>query len=59
MYFRYLSPCQIMDLVKIFSHSVGCCLVQLTCPLPHREKPFNFMKSHLLIVDLTTCDKCL
>ena len=44
------SPLLDMELVKIFSHSVGCCFVLLTVSFA-LQKLFSFMRSHLLIVD--------
>ena len=57
-----LSPCSIFipaylegranfELIKIFSKSVGCLLVLLTVFFA-LQKLYNFMRSHLLILDL-------
>jgi hypothetical protein len=43
-----------VELVKIFSHSIGCCFVLLVVPFV-LQKPFSFLMSHLLIVDLSAC----
>jgi len=52
IYFEY--PIYLLDveLVKIFSHSVGCCFVQMTVPLA-LQKLFGLMRSYLLIIDLS------
>ena len=43
-----------VGLVKIFSHSIVCHFVLLTV-LFALQKLFNFMRSHLLIVDFSAC----
>ena len=43
-----------VELVKIFSHSVGCHFVLLTVSFA-LEKFFRFRRSHLLIVSLRVC----
>lgn len=40
--------------MQIFSHSVGCYLVQLMVVFV-LQKIFRFMRPHLLIIDLRTC----
>jgi len=57
--FNFLSSFSILDikplldvgLVKIFSQSAGCHFVLLTLSFA-LQKIFNFMRSHLLIIDL-------
>ena len=43
-----------VGLVKIFSHSVGCCFVLLTVSFA-LQKLFSFRRSHLLTVSLSAC----
>ena len=42
------------ELVKIFSHPVGCCFILVMVPFA-LEKLFSFMRSHVLIIVLSTC----
>ena len=51
LYVLDISPLSDVGLVKIFSQSVGCHFVLLTLSFA-LQKLFNFMRSHLLIVDL-------
>jgi hypothetical protein len=46
----------ILVLYLICSHSVGCCFLWLTVAFA-LKKNFSFMRSHLLIVDLSACTK--
>ena len=46
-----INPLSDVGLVKIFSHSVGCCFVLLTFPL--LQKSLSFRRSHLLIIALS------
>lgn len=48
-----IGPLLDVELVKIFSIPVGCRLVLLKVSL-FLQKNFRFMRSHLLIVDLST-----
>ena len=43
-----------VGLVKIFSHSVGCCFGLLTVSFA-LQKVFSFRRSHLLVVSLSVC----
>jgi hypothetical protein len=52
LYILDISPLLDFGLVKIFSQSVGCCFVLLTVFFA-LQKLCNFMRSHLLILDLT------
>jgi hypothetical protein len=52
LYILDISPLSDIGLVKIFSQSVGCLLVLLTVSFA-LQKLCNFMRSHLLIPDLT------
>jgi hypothetical protein len=51
LYLLDISPQLDVRLVKIFFQSVDCCFVLLTVSFA-LEKFCNFMRSHLLIVDL-------
>ena len=59
---RFLSSLHILEisslsdveLVKIFSHSVGCHFVMLTVPFA-LQKLLSFRRSHLLVVVLSVC----
>ena len=48
-----ISPLSDRGMVKILYHFVGCCLVLLTVSFA-LQRLFNFMRSHLSIVDLRT-----
>ena len=52
LYILYISPLSDVGLVKIFSQSVGCYFVLLIVSFA-LQKLCNFMRSHLLILDLT------
>ena len=52
LYIFCMSAMSDVYLVKIFSHSIGCHFVILTVSFS-LEKLFSFMRSHLLIVDLS------
>ena len=52
IYIGYYPPPSDLGLVKIFSQSVGCLFVLLTVSFA-LQKFCNFMRSHLLILDLT------
>ncbi|KAL6071867.1 hypothetical protein STEG23_008824 [Scotinomys teguina] len=52
--FLEISPLSVVELVKLFSHSVGCCFVLWMVSFA-LQKLFSFMRSHLLIVDLSVC----
>jgi hypothetical protein len=53
LYILDISPLSDVGLVRIFSQSVGCHFVLLTVSFA-LQKLFNFMRSHLLTVDLST-----
>ena len=48
------SPLSDLELVKIFSQSVGCYFVLLTVSFA-LQKCFSFVMFHLLVVDLSVC----
>jgi hypothetical protein len=52
LYILYISPLSDIGLAKIFSSSVGCLFVLLTTSFA-LQKMCNFMRFHLLILDLT------
>jgi hypothetical protein len=52
LYVLYISPLSDLGLVKIHSQSVGGLFVLLTVSFAF-QKLCNFMRSHLLILDLT------
>ena len=54
LYILEIRPLSNVGLVKIFSHSVGCCFVLLTVSFA-LQKLFSFRRSHLLIVSLSVC----
>ena len=54
LYSLEIGPLSNVGLVKIFSHSVGCCFVLLTMSFA-LQKIFSFRRSHLLIVSLSVC----
>jgi hypothetical protein len=47
-----ISPLRDIELVKILPQSAGCCFVLLTVSFV-LQKLFSFMKSHILIDDLS------
>ena len=53
-YILEISPLSDVRLVKIFSHSLGCCFVLFTVSFD-LQKLFSFRRSHLLIVPLSVC----
>ena len=52
LYILDISTLSDVGLVKIFSQSVGCCFVLMTVSFD-LQKLFSFMRSHLLILDLS------
>ena len=54
LYILEFRPLSDMRLMKIFSHSVGCCFVLLTMSFA-LQKLSSFMRSHLFIVSLSVC----
>ena len=54
LYVLEIRPLSDVGLVKIFSHSVGCCFVLLNMSFP-LQKHLSFRRSHLLIVSLSVC----
>ena len=54
LYILEIRPLSDMELVKIFSHSVGSHFVLLTMSFAF-QKLFSFRRSHLLIVSLSVC----
>ena len=54
LYILEIRPLSDVELVKIFSHSVGCRFVLLTMSFA-LQKLLSFRRSHLLIVSLTGC----
>ena len=52
LYILDISPLSDVGFIKVFSQSVGCCFVLLSVSFP-LQKLCNFMRSHLLILDLT------
>jgi hypothetical protein len=52
LYILDINPLLDIGIVKTFSQSVGCLFVLLTVPFA-LQKLCNFMRSHLLILDLT------
>ena len=53
LYVLTISPLSDVELIKIFLQSVGCCFVLLTVSFS-LQKLFNFIRSHLSILDLKT-----
>ena len=49
-----ISPLSDMELVKIFSHSIGCHFVLLTVSLS-LQNLFSFKRLHILILNLNVC----
>ena len=54
LYILEISHLSDVELVKIFSHSVGCCFVLLIVSFA-LQKLLSFRRSHLLIVALSVC----
>ena len=54
LYILDISPLSDVQLVKVFSYFVACCLVWMTVPFALQEL-FSFMRSHLLIAVLSAC----
>ena len=54
LYILEIIPLSDVGLVKIFSQSVGCCLVLSTLSFA-LQKLLSLRRSHLLIVDLSVC----